>query len=1026
MVMIYKVFSKLEKGDFLLLLVFIASLSPFIASGAEFYVDASADGGGDGSQAAPFATIKVAVDAANLLPGTPSTIHVASGIYNITAASDLVTVSVSNLTITAENPSDKPVFALDANLSATVNNPVLFTVPTGSDYFTVSGLAFTYSFSANGNTAGNTFGANGCVFSVAANHATFESCTFTQTGTSGTGWTQGRGGLIHADSNQNLHSKQGTHFIVRNCVFTNFGGVSDNRPIMVADEGRIYNNIFYSCSGYVNPVKACSGGYFVSNRVINCSRPIYSYGNGQNYNEWNNAEVAYNIFVNSDVPFFYKDVRGFAGKPKIHHNTVVGCSDFITVKTLNSTVTDWTPWLFDNLILTAEGGSIVRENTTETLKMTTSFKTGSFFKGNVYKASTFNTGTALNYDGYELGLAVSDNKEIATVPVFLDTADVTNTNFYRLNACRYPWVRSTAQGADGYAATYVGAVEPADIPGEPGEFFELDGFSVDFSTNVVPADATFAVGWTGNAGTVTVEWDFEGDGTVDETETLAADATSATKTHSYQRAGRFTPTVYLTDSATGNTLSVSGTVSLYLQDVYVDANAGPGGYGTQASPFKTISEGIAACKAGGTVHICGGDDRTYSIDTADDLVVIPYRLNIANYNGYAKFEIASTLHSVTNNPYVITVLSDAIYTTISGLDFTYYGSGGDMTTDNASLGSMGRVIDVVANYVTVSDCTFRQSGNYTSGNKTTPIYSLGGDSTFGHAAVGSHSAQNNGIANGKYLTIKNCRFLGESDDRSMFGVKGNDGTSVVQNVFSNCYHIVRSTKSDNGSYQIVSNVLYCSQSIFANCGNWGEWPNAEIAYNIFYGDESAPVPFINKDSAHGFNGSSVLIHHNTIVNASHLVFVNPNNNNITNIVWQPKFFDNLIVLNLADGDGQTLFKNNQTAFAPGNYSSFKTGGDGCLKNNVWYAPDGISGGPATQVSGYDLSRGCEIADNIVLTAPPKFVSTKLDSPDFCRPRESRNPTWAKQGFAWTDDGKYPDYIGAVEPLTSSPLIINLR
>ena len=93
------------------------------------------------------------------------------------------------------------------------------------------------------------------------------------------------------------------------------------------------------------------------------------------------------------------------------------------------------------------------------------------------------------------------------------------------------------------------------------------------------------------------------------------------------------------------------------------------------------------------------------VDTADDLVVIPYRMNVTNYNGYAKFEIASTLHSVTNNPYVITVLSDAIYTTISGLDFTYYGSGGDTTTDNASLGSMGRVIDVVANYVTVSDCT---------------------------------------------------------------------------------------------------------------------------------------------------------------------------------------------------------------------------------------------------------------------------------------------------------------------------------
>ena len=129
----------------------------FCVCGADFYVDASVSTSGNGSQAAPFATIKAAVDAANLLPGTPSTIHVASGIYNITAASDLVTVSVSNLTITAENLSDKPVLALDANLSVATNNPVLITVPIGSDCLTVSGLAFTYSYAASKNAAGNTF-----------------------------------------------------------------------------------------------------------------------------------------------------------------------------------------------------------------------------------------------------------------------------------------------------------------------------------------------------------------------------------------------------------------------------------------------------------------------------------------------------------------------------------------------------------------------------------------------------------------------------------------------------------------------------------------------------------------------------------------------------------------------------------------------------------------------------------------------------------------------------------------------------
>lgn len=955
----------------------------FCVCGADFYVDASVSTSGNGSQAAPFATIKAAVDAANLLPGTPSTIHVASGIYNITAASDLVTVSVSNLTITAENLSDKPVLALDANLSVATNNPVLITVPIGSDCLTVSGLAFTYSYAASKNAAGNTFGEKGCAFLVAANYATFENCTFTQTGTTGSNWQHG--GLIRADSDQSNVSKKGTYMTVRDCVFTGFGrSGKDVRPIKVANYGSIYRNVFDSCSGYVYAIKPSAGGYFVSNRVVNCSMPFYS--NGDSYGEWRDAEFAYNIFVNSSVDCFYKNNAGFSGEPKFHHNTVIDCANFIKVANVDNANTAWTPWIFDNLIITADGGSVICENATSLERRASSFNSASFFTGNAYCASTFNAGTALNFNGYALGLSVSGNKELASAPDFLETADVTSTNYYRLNSYRYPWVTTTAQGATGYDATYVGAIEPIYIEATtPGELFAIDAFGVEVDSSAPPATASFTCEFSLNGGTVTAAWDFDGDGTVDETETFAADATSATKTHSYQRAGSFTPTVYLTDNATGNTLSVSGTVSLYLQDVYVDANAGPGGYGTQASsPFKTISEGIAVCKAGGTVHICGGDDRTYSIDTADDLVVIPYRMNVTNYNGYAKFEIASTLHSVTNNPYVITVLSDAIHTTISGLDFTYYGSGGGTTTDNASLGSMGRVIDVVANYVTVSDCTFRQSGNYTSGNKT--IYSLDGDSTFGHAAVGSHSAQNNGIANGKYLTIKNCRFLGESDDRSMFGVKGNDGTSVVQNVFSNCYHIVRSTKGDNGSYQIVSNVLYCSQSIFANCGNWGEWPNAEIAYNIFYGDESAPVPFINKDSAHGFNGSSVLIHHNTIVNASQLVSILNN----SSVSWQPQIFDNLILL--VDSEDYAVFQNKQGAFKSGNYSSFLTGGLGCFMNNAYFATGGLTNGPATQVSGYDLSRGCEIADNIVLTAPPKFVSTRLDSPDFCRPRESRNPT----------------------------------
>ena len=67
---------------------------------------------------------------------------------------------------------------------------------------------------------------------------------------------------------------------------------------------------------------------------------------------------------------------------------------------------------------------------------------------------------------------------------------------------------------------------------------------MDLSTNVVPATAAFAVGYTGNAGPVTVDWDFDGDGTWD----LSGSEVSTTWT--YTVPGDFLPKVRITDSGT--------------------------------------------------------------------------------------------------------------------------------------------------------------------------------------------------------------------------------------------------------------------------------------------------------------------------------------------------------------------------------------------------------------------------------------------------------------------------------------------
>ena len=995
------------------------------AGAADFYVDASAAGGGDGSQAAPFGTIKEAVDAANLVSG-PSTIHVASGTYAIASASDFATVTVADLTIAAADPSSKPVVALDPDLSVSVNDPVVFAAAVGADRLTVANLRFTYSYAANRNAAGNSLGQYGRLIAPAAKDCVVEGCEFVQTGTTGQNWGDGitGGGLVWADSSEHTHGTRGTGLIVRNCLFDHAGystlSTSGFRPIKVADNAQIVGNVFDACAGFFTSHKQSTGGYFVSNRIVNCTQPIKS--TGDNYGELKNPEVAYNVFVGSDVAFFEKTGNpGFAGQPRFHHNTVVGCSGFVQVDEVNSI--NWTPWIFDNLVIASGTGCIIRENATSLANRKSSFKEGSFFTGNAWLAPDFVSGTApLRFDDYALSLAVSDNKELAEAPAFLETSNPRSPDYYRLNARRHPWVCTAARGASGtidkvsysYDASYVGAVEPADIPGEPGEFFELDGFSADLSTNVVPAAAAFVVGYTGNAGAVTVEWDFDGNGTWD----LSGADVSASWT--YTTPGDFLPKVRLTDAATSKKVvgELASVLRIRMADVYVDANAAAGGNGTAAAPMRSIVAAMPLCADHGTIHVRGGDDRVYGVETADDLVVVTVGrfLTIAKWGEERpRIVVASALHSVTNNPSVISIPAGVVHTTITGLDFTYYGSA---SAASSSLGERGRCIDVQGEYVTVDDCVFHQSGDYTKANGSLAYRAEANG--IGHAAVATRAHQND-PNNGPYLTVSRCSFLGESDDRSMAATRLGAYATLSGNVFSNCCYILWAVKGNNAPFLIESNVLYrCGTVPTGIYGNSGEFQNAEIRYNVFWCNSGSAVPFLTKNS----NGlsNSVLIHHNTIVNASHFAEIVSGT-----FSWFPQIFDNLFVLDPASEDGLTVFKNNQTAFASGCYSSFKTGKDGCLRNNAWYAPGGISGGAATQVAGYDLSKGCTITNNVVLAEPPAFVSTRIDSPDFCRPA-SRNGNWVGSGYAWTgEDGEYDDWIGVkpgiVGRLMRSMLII---
>ena len=461
-------------------------------------------------------------------------------------------------------------------------------------------------------------------------------------------------------------------------------------------------------------------------------------------------------------------------------------------------------------------------------------------------------------------------------------------------------------------------------------------------------------------------------------------------------------------------------------EFYVDSQASSGGTGTQSAPFVTIRAAFDLAGEGDTILVRGGADRSYTIGSGADLIVVPAsNMTLRSYGGYgpAKVEISETLCDVTNNASVILVPTNATYFTVSGFDVTYYGNRG--VRHKGSLGDQGRVIEVFGNNATVEDCTFRQVGNYARKGSDIAY----GNDAMGQVAVGTRAKEHSKV--GCDFTVRCCRFLGESDDRSMVATRQGMSSVFSENVFSNCYIFTAPVKNGSTTVLFSSNVFYRCNS-FLSYWSYSEFQAAEFAYNIFFSEPERSESFINKNGQHtngtgGLNGDKVFIHHNTLVNAAHLACIS----NSVNINWQPQFFDNLIVLDPTLGDDATVFWNEQTAFKSGNFSSFKTGGVGCLKNNAWYAPGGISGGAATTVAGYDLSKGCTIADNIVLNEWPTFISMDLGSPNFMRPRASRNPTWATRGVAWTNAVSgcktgLCDYIGAVEPLTSSLFIIHLR
>ena len=963
---------------------------------ADYYVDSTANATtATGSSSSPFTTIKAAVDAANAqytADGIPSTINVKGGescTYTIATADDLISVTASNLTIQAWAGTGTPKIVLDSELSVAKNNPHVIVFQAGADDCLIQGLDFYYNVSGKNEYPGNSLGKDGRIIETYANRLTVDDCGFYQSSVVSVSW--GVGHVIASCGTQQTYGTVGADLTVQNCHFSKVGTTDlGRRPIRASLRTKMIGNTFEECRGYFYIVKPSDYGQFISNKVLNAYAPIYS--NGESYNEYNNAEIAYNVFINSAAPIFNKSSQGMKNV-KIHHNTIVGADSFIIVDHPNNdnvmSIT-WQPNIYNNLIiLPKDGASIITELSQHVSSdVPTSFLKGSMFNNNVWLSSDFSGGTALEEDFYkleastpdEVGLYVDENVELSRAPDFLETTDVSSENFYRLNSRRYPWVL----GSDftyGTNPAYVGAVEPIDIPFTPGDFFKVESFEITSGEFFTSHELTFEVKYWDNIGEVTISADFDGDGSFDYV------GTDTTIKYTYSNSGTFVPLVKAVDNATGKEVTANlqtPAIQILGKYLYVDVNAADNGDGTEQRPYNDISVALANSHNKGVV-ICvrGGEDRLYEINTADDLIVIDKpNLTIKSWGdyGYPKFIISHTLSGSVDNPLVLTVAEGATDVTISELEFVWYGNNNELHPGD-SIGHDGKVIATYEERTLVKNCKFRLEG---SSSKNPNSFAVA-------CAIQDQKADI-----GKYLRVEGCVFEGDTDNaRQMNAIQCGKFVEVVKNVFTNCNRSFTLCKNAyNNHIGVISNAFYECATIPSSSiwGYWNDTQNADIAYNIFV--TSSGEPFISKKGS-GFD-NNVNIHHNTVIGASSFLVVSSSEKTL-----RPQIYDNLILL-AQDG---VVIMDNSSKLASGYTSAFNE--ETSFNNNVYLA-NTFFDGSALALDGY----ACNLtAVNCrKLNTSPRFMSTEMGNADEYRIRAT------KLDWAFTSSvGGYPNYVGAVEP-----------
>ena len=465
-------------------IVLSVGLMPFLASGAEVYVDSQAAPGGTGTQASPFATIQEGIDAA--IAG--DTVYIKGSLF-VSQASQCVVIPVDKPELTLANWGGER-FSVEVDKDFIKNMPDrastnIITICSQSN--TIIGIDFVY----HKNSLGLQNYGKGTFIFFRTNYQTVADCRFSRTVSDGAPGYGGVAKLIDGlqwGGGQNNSYGQ-DHVAIRDCVFENvFGyrGDTHKYPIGIGDYATIANCVFSNCWSIA---AAMHNGKFnnhtiVSNVLILAALDSSKYlaPTEQNAGVFASAfsgtgkgEIAYNVFVapNHDFPLFnYGRFDGFnSGRISFHHNTVMGFACIFSGGRTDLPKTDVygdNKALFefaDNII---DANVLFYENATNAAHQASAIKSGSVLWNNAVcltNNSVITTGKATSSAMYNLfdKLSISNNVFLSCMPDFVETNDIYSADFYRPRLRRGQDVdlrRIGWTGENGEYPRFVGAREP--------------------------------------------------------------------------------------------------------------------------------------------------------------------------------------------------------------------------------------------------------------------------------------------------------------------------------------------------------------------------------------------------------------------------------------------------------------------------------------------------------------------------------------------------------------------------------------